>query len=149
MSKNINLKKHIVGKQKDYKTNLQVNFEKKFVFIDGTSPKDKDYTILITIILVCMMKMLKSISKQKIMEKTRIYVDGSLVNFQTCGEFNPPHDHDGNLLSFVIYLSIPEPLKKNNEEYKGRSCGPGGIQFMYGEGLRDCVSYQSYFPRKW
>ena len=67
-------------------------------------------------------------------------------NFQRPHEFNPPHDHDGKL-SFVIYLSIPEPLKKENAEYKGRSCGPGGIQFMYGEGPRDCVSYQSYFPK--
>ena len=68
------------------------------------------------------------------------------ANFQRQHEFNPPHDHDGKL-SFVIYLSIPEPLKKENAEYKGRSCGPGGIQFMYGEGPRDCVSYQSYFPK--
>ena len=68
-------------------------------------------------------------------------------NFQRQYEFNPPHDHDGKL-SFVIDLSIPEPLKKENAEYKGRSCGPGGIQFMYGEGPRDCVSYQSYFPKE-
>jgi hypothetical protein len=52
-------------------------------------------------------------------------------NYQRQHEFNPPHDHDGKL-SFVIYLSIPDPLKKENAEYKGRSCGPGGIQFMWG-----------------
>ena len=69
------------------------------------------------------------------------------ANFQRQHEFNPPHDHDGKL-SFVIYLSIPEPLKKENKEYKGKSCGPGGIQFMYGEGPRNCVSYQSYFPKE-
>jgi len=69
------------------------------------------------------------------------------ANFQRQYEFNPPHDHDGKL-SFVIYLSIPEPLQKENEAYKGRSCGPGGIQFMWGEGPRDCVSYQSYFPKE-
>ena len=68
-------------------------------------------------------------------------------NFQRQHEFNPPHDHDGKL-SFVIYLSIPEPLKKENAEYKGRSCGPGGIQFMYGEGPRDAVTYMSYFPKE-
>ena len=68
-------------------------------------------------------------------------------NFQRPHEFNPPHDHDGKL-SFVIYLSIPEPLKEENKKYSGRSCGPGGIQFMYGEGPRDCVSYQSYFPKE-
>ena len=68
-------------------------------------------------------------------------------NFQRQYEFNPPHDHDGKL-SFVIYLSIPEKLKEENNKYKGRSCGPGGIQFMYGEGTRDCISYMSYFPEE-
>ena len=42
-------------------------------------------------------------------------------NFQRQYEFNPPHDHDGKL-SFVIYLSIPDKLKKENEAYKGKSC---------------------------
>ena len=68
-------------------------------------------------------------------------------NFQRQYEFNPPHDHDGKL-SFVIYLSIPEPLRKENEAYKGKSAGPGGIQFMYGEGPRDCISYMSAFPQE-
>ncbi len=68
-------------------------------------------------------------------------------NFQRQYEFNPPHDHDGKL-SFVIYLSIPDKLKEENKKYEGRSSGPGGIQFMYGEGPRDCVSYQSYFPKE-
>ena len=68
-------------------------------------------------------------------------------NYQRQYEFNPPHDHDGKL-SFVIYLSIPDPLKKENKEYKGRSCGPGGIQFLYGEGTRDCITYMSYFPEE-
>ena len=32
-------------------------------------------------------------------------------------EFNPPHDHDGKL-SFVIYLKIPEELKKRIKNIK-------------------------------
>jgi len=67
-------------------------------------------------------------------------------NFQKQNEFNPPHDHDGKL-SFVIYLSVPESLRKENEAYNGKSCGPGGIQFLYGEGIRDCITYMSYFPK--
>ena len=55
------------------------------------------------------------------------------INYQKQNEFNPPHDHDGKL-SFVIYLKIPEELKKENAAYKGKSCGPGGIQFLYGDG---------------
>ena len=68
-------------------------------------------------------------------------------NFQRQYEFNPPHDHDGKL-SFVIYLSIPDKLKEENKNYKGKSCGPGGIQFLYGEGTRDAVTYMSYFPQE-
>ena len=41
------------------------------------------------------------------------------ANFQRQYEFNPPHDHDGKL-SFVIYLSIPDKLKEENEAYKGK-----------------------------
>ena len=68
-------------------------------------------------------------------------------NYQKQYEFNPPHDHDGRL-SFVIYLAIPDELKKENQAYKGKSAGPGGIQFLYGDGPRDAVTYMSYFPKE-
>ena len=81
-------------------------------------------------------------------EKRPHYVMSALwINYQKAGEFNPPHDHDGKL-SFVIYLQIPEELKKEQTDYKGKSCGPGGIQFVYGDGPRDCVTYQSFFPEE-
>ena len=69
------------------------------------------------------------------------------INYQKQNDFNPPHDHDGKL-SFVIYLQIPNELKKENAAYKGKSCGPGGIQFVYGDGPRDCVTYQSFMPEE-
>jgi hypothetical protein len=69
------------------------------------------------------------------------------INHQKPNEFNPPHDHDGKL-SFVIYLSMPKELKKEHQEYQGKSCGPGGIQFIYGEGLRNSISYQSFLPEE-
>jgi len=84
----------------------------------------------------------------KLYDKKPEYVLSSFwINYQRAGEFNPPHDHDGKL-SFVIYLQIPEKLKKENADYVGKSCGPGGIQFVYGDGPRDCVSYQSYMPEE-
>ena len=69
------------------------------------------------------------------------------INYQKANEFNPPHDHDGKL-SFVVYLKIPDELKKEHAAYKGKSCGPGGVQFIYGDGPRDCVTYQSFFPEE-
>jgi|GEM_PF-399092 len=67
------------------------------------------------------------------------------VNYQKKNEFNPPHDHDGSL-SFVIYLDIPDELIQENKAYIGKSCGPGGIQFCYGEGNRQAITYMSEFP---
>ena len=69
------------------------------------------------------------------------------INYQKQNDFNPPHDHDGKL-SFVIYLQIPDELKKENAAYRGKSCGPGGIQFIYGNGPRDCVTYMSFMPEE-
>ena len=84
--------------------------------------------------------------RRKAYEKPPEYILSALwVNYQKKNEFNPPHDHDGKL-SFVIYLDIPEALKEENQNYIGKSCGPGGIQFLYGDGPRDCVTYMSHFP---
>ena len=85
---------------------------------------------------------------KKKFEKTPEYILSALwINYQKKNEFNPPHDHDGKL-SFVIYCEIPKKLKEENEKYKGRSCGPGGIQFLYGEGTRDAITYMSHFPEQ-
>tara|TARA_R100001594_G_scaffold1881_1_gene7924 strand:- start:3326 stop:4000 length:675 start_codon:yes stop_codon:yes gene_type:complete len=81
-------------------------------------------------------------------EKKPEYVLSALwINHQKQNEFNPPHDHDGKL-SFVIYLDIPDKLKKEHAAYTGRSCGPGGIQFVYGDGPRDCITLMSHFPEE-
>ena len=85
---------------------------------------------------------------QRKYDKRPEYVLSALwITYQKANEFNPPHDHDGKL-SFVIYLKIPEELKQENKKYVGKSCGPGGIQFLYGNGPRDCISYMSYFPEE-
>ena len=82
-------------------------------------------------------------------DKPRDYILTSLwINHQKQHEFNPPHDHDGKL-SFVIYLKVPEMLRIENEASKDKSCGPGGIQFIYGEGGgRDSINFVSHFPKE-
>jgi uncharacterized protein (TIGR02466 family) len=81
-------------------------------------------------------------------DKMPEYVLSALwINYQQPGDFNPPHDHDGKL-SFVIYCSMPKELKKEHEDYKGKSCGPGGIQFIYGNGPRDAITYMSFLPEE-
>ena len=81
-------------------------------------------------------------------EKMPEYVMSALwINYQSPNDFNPPHDHDGKL-SFVIYLDIPDELTREHSTYKGKSCGPGGIQFIYGNGPRDAITYMSFFPQE-
>ena len=67
------------------------------------------------------------------------------INYQKQNEFNPPPDHGGSL-SWVIFLEIPEVLKFENSKYKGRSAGPGGITFIYGDGPRESVTHHSFVP---
>ena len=81
-------------------------------------------------------------------DKMPEYVMSALwINYQRPNDFNPPHDHDGKL-SFVIYLDIPDELTREHSTYKGKSCGPGGIQFIYGNGPRDAITYMSFFPQE-
>ena len=56
------------------------------------------------------------------------------INYMKPNEYNPNHTHNGQL-TWVIYLETPneEELEKERAAYKGRSFGPGGICFHYGE----------------
>ena len=77
--------------------------------------------------------------------KNKYVIRSVWVNYQRQHEFNPPHDHSDDL-SFVAYLKVPEEIKKEFKEYKGKSSGPGGISFIYGEGDRQAITYQAHFP---
>jgi hypothetical protein len=59
--------------------------------------------------------------------------DGPWINFQQPGEFNPYHDHSGQL-SAVIYISVPEEIEKENTELSISTNMPsaGKICFVYG-----------------
>ena len=69
------------------------------------------------------------------------------VNYMKQHEYNPPHDHSDQL-SFVIFLKVPEEIKKEQKEYKGKSGGPGSLSFIYGEGNRQAITYQSVHPNE-
>ena len=74
------------------------------------------------------------------------------INKMKANEYNPQHIHSGDL-SFVMYLSVPDDLKKEREEYIGSSSGPGSITFKYGEhNPTDKYSYfatqQNFLPEE-
>ena len=79
--------------------------------------------------------------------KQQYTLDSLWANFQGPGDFNPPHDHGGTL-SWVIFLKMPKELIEENKRYKGRSAGPGGLTFIYGEGPRSYISHHSFVPEE-
>ena len=62
------------------------------------------------------------------------------------GEFNPIHDHSGDI-SFVIYVAVPDELIKEKHEFKGKGVGPGTISFLYGEESNSYTSHYNFFPQ--
>jgi len=129
---------------KDYRENLAGQLDKEI----GYSPESRNKIVPhIAQYLGVYDQMYEKWKMKKFDKKPEYFMSSAWINFQRQYEFNPPHDHDG-CLSFVVYLSIPEELKKEHAAYKGKSAGPGGIQFMYGEGQRDCITYMSHFPKE-
>ena len=68
------------------------------------------------------------------------------VNYMKKNEFNPPHDHS-DWLSFVIFLDVPDEIHKEQALFQGQSGGPGHLSFVYGEGNRQAITYQSVKPK--
>ena len=91
-------------------------------------------------------QMFQKYQNKKYDKRPKYAISALWINYQRQYDFNPPHDHDGRL-SFVIYLSMPEKLIEEHKAYTGKSCGPGGIQFLYGEGSRDAITYMSEMPQ--
>jgi len=51
------------------------------------------------------------------------------INYQKCKEYNPPHNHTGDL-SFIIYPDIPDVIR---EERGHDNVNPGNVVFEYGD----------------
>jgi len=60
-------------------------------------------------------------------------IDEVWINIMKPGDFNPPHNHVGGDISFVLYLQIPDGLKEEFEHNKSNNAGPGTIEFYYGQ----------------
>ena len=65
----------------------------------------------------------------KIIPGKKITLKKAWVNYMTKFESNPLHKHTDDL-SFVIYLNIPEKLKKESEDTISSGAKPGEILFL-------------------
>ena len=79
-------------------------------------------------------------------EITKMETTVAWVNYMKKTETNPLHMHPECDFSSVVFLDIPEELKKENKEYLGSSSGPGSIQFLFGEPYKHNISQKSFFP---
>jgi len=71
------------------------------------------------------------------------------VNFMKPGDFNPLHTH-GYDLSFVTFLSVPDEIFVENQNFKGIGAGPGNITFQYTHLAKPqwATTGKSYLPKK-
>jgi|TARA_R110000824_G_C15153518_1_gene671263 hypothetical protein len=79
-------------------------------------------------------------------QKPEYLVTALWVNYMKKHEYNPPHDHS-DTLSFVIFLDVPKEITQEQKDYVGKSGGPGGLSFLWGDGTRQAITYQSIIPK--
>jgi len=81
------------------------------------------------------------------------YINNAWVNFMKAGEYNPVHTHDNCSLSAVLFLSIPDEIKKENMNFKGNKnansdAGPGALQFITSAPREKFITEKNFFPKK-
>ena len=79
-----------------------------------------------------------------------VEITASWVNYMKSGDYNPPHVHLECDLSSVIYLKVPNVLKKEHDSYAGSidGGGPAGISFYYGEYRPLAIDQVELFPEE-
>ena len=74
------------------------------------------------------------------------YINSAWVNYMKKGEYNPVHTHDKCDLSAVLYLSVPDEIKKEKETFVGTDIGPGSIRFIISSYTPGFISERSFMP---
>ena len=67
-------------------------------------------------------------------------------NFMQAGDANPVHVHKNCDWSSVLYIDIPDKLKKEQENFEGTGCGPGSKVFLTGGDIPGFVCYKDFKP---
>jgi len=73
------------------------------------------------------------------------------VNYMKQHEYNPPHSHSNCEISSVLFVNIPEKLKKENEKWVKSNVnygGPGSISFFYGTAHKYNIECHEFFPEE-
>jgi hypothetical protein len=128
-------------KNKDFRSNLAGIIKEEYAYEDR-----KDYVHEIAQFLSVYDEAYQKWKSERYKTKPEYMLNSMWVNYMKKGEYNPPHDHS-DWLSFVIFLKVPEEIIKEQEEFVGNSAGPGSLSFLYGDGNRQSITYQSVKPK--
>jgi len=128
--------------KKDFRANLAGIIKEEYSYEDR-----KDYVNEIAQFLTVYDAAYQKWKSEDYKVKPEYILNSLWVNYMKKGEYNPPHDHS-DFLSFVIFLKVPEEITKEQEEFVGNSAGPGSLSFLYGDGNRQSITYQSVKPKE-
>ena len=127
---------------KDFRDNLAGIIKEEYAYENRA-----DYVEEISQFLTVYDEAYQKFKNEKYKVKPEYILNALWVNFMKKNEYNPPHDHS-DYLSFVIFLKVPEEITKEQEDFVGNSAGPGSLSFLYGEGNRQSITYQSVKPKE-
>ena len=126
--------------KKDYRHNLAGIIKEEYSYENRA-----DYVDEIAQFLTVYDEAYQKFKNEKYRVKPEYLLTALWVNFMKKNEYNPPHDHS-DFLSFVIFLKVPKEITKEQEDFVGNSAGPGSLSFLYGDGNRQSITYQSVTP---
>ena len=129
-------------KNKDFRSNLAGIIKEEYAYEDR-----KDYVDEIAQFLTVYDAAYQKWKNEEYKVKPEYILNSLWINYMKKNEYNPPHDHS-DYLSFVIFLKVPEEITKEQEDFVGNSAGPGSLSFLYGEGNRQSITYQSVKPKE-
>ena len=128
--------------KKDFRSNLAGIIKEEYAYENR-----KDYVNEIAQFLTVYDAAYQKWKSEEYKVKPEYILNSLWVNYMKKNEYNPPHDHS-DFLSFVIFLKVPKEITKEQEEFVGNSAGPGSLSFLYGEGNRQSITYQSVKPQE-
>jgi hypothetical protein len=128
--------------KKDFRSNLAGIIKEEYAYENR-----KDYVDEIAQFLTVYDLAYQKWKSEEYKVKPEYILNSLWVNYMKQNEYNPPHDHS-DFLSFVIFLKIPEEITKEQKDFVGNSAGPGSLTFLYGEGNRQAITYQSVKPQE-
>ena len=127
---------------KDFRSNLAGIIKEEYSYEDR-----KDYVDEIAQFLTVYDVAYQKWKNETYKVKPEYILNSLWINYMKKNEYNPPHDHS-DYLSFVIFLKVPEEITKEQDAFVGNSAGPGSLSFLYGEGNRQSITYQSVKPKE-